>query len=104
MKFEAVRPHRRATAIAGGFLAIILLVALVFGNNVVISFLGRYSLGYFVLIGVGLLGMCLMWAWLIPLFNIHHVNGIETHMEEIRMRVNYNSMLAESDGTHYRLM
>ena len=105
MKYEASRPHRRAMAIAGGFLAIILLISLGFGNKPVMVFLGTYSLGYFFIVGVGILGVCLMWAWLIPVFNISHVNGMETHMEEIRVRVNYNRMLAESDaGNSYRLM
>ncbi|CAI8014191.1 Putative neutral sphingomyelinase [Geodia barretti] len=103
-KFEAPHPHRRAMAIAGGFLAVILLIALILGNNPVMMFLGTRSLGYFSVVGVGILGMCLMWAWLIPMFNITHVNGMETHMDEIRTRLSYNTILAESDGNGYRLM
>ena len=106
-KFEASRPHRRALAIGGGLFAIILLVAAIFGNNPVMIFLGTYSLGWVVMIGVGILGVCLMWVWLIPLFNIYHVNGMETHVEEIRTMISYHrtpSDTTNTSDTGYHLM
>ena len=104
-KFEASRPHHRTMAIGGGLLIVLLLIALIFGNYPVMKFLWTHSLGYFVMIGVGVLGACLMAFWLVPLFNIHHVNGMATHVEEICTRVKYQRMLSDSsDDTSYHLM
>ena len=56
------------------------------------------------ILGVGLLGVCLSVSWLVPVFNIHHVSGMESHINEIRTRLSYNRMLLDSSNTEYRLL
>lgn len=102
-KFEAVNSHRRVLFNAAFFGLLLLLIALIFGNNTVMMYLGTYSLGYIVLLAVGVLGLVCGAVWLVPVFNIHHVNGLESHINEIRARINYSRMQAES-GTEYHLM
>lgn len=89
-KFTAAHSHRRAFFIAALLLGVLLMVAIVFGNHPVMTFIGKYSLGYFLILLVGLLGVWLMWAWLIPVFNINHVNGMETHIEELKTLISYH--------------
>ena len=102
-KFEASQPHRRAAIMGGCAILLLLFISIILGNNTVMTWLGTYSLGYLVLMAVGGLGMGLAIACLAPVFNIHHVNGMESHINEIRTRINYNRMLSES-STDYHLM
>lgn len=102
---QAERPHCRTVATGAGFFVILLLVSGIFGNRLAMTYLGTYYLGFFILLGVGILGACLMWAWLVPLFNIRLVNGMESHINEIRTRLSYNRTIAsESSGDNYHLM
>ena len=94
-KFEAQQPHCRALATVAGLLLLLLFVSLLLGNNTVMTFLGAHSLGYLALIIMWLLGMGSLFVWLVPVFNIHHVNGMESHINEIRTRLSYNRMLAD---------
>lgn len=94
-KFEAHQPHCRALATGACLLLLLLFVSLLLGNNTVMTFLGAHSLGYLALIIMWLLGMGSLFVWLVPVFNIHHVNGMESHINEIRTRLSYNRMLAD---------
>ena len=93
-KFENSHPHTRAIRIAILLFVTLIVVSLLLGDGPVLTFLS--PVGIFVLFGMGLLGMALLAMWLVLVFNIHHVNGIESHIEEIRTRIRYDRMLTET--------
>lgn len=93
-KFENSHPHTRAVRIAIILFVTLIVVSILLGNGPVLTFLS--PVGVLVLLGMGLFGMALLAVWLVLVFNIHHVNGIESHIEEIRTRLRYNHMLTET--------
>lgn len=102
-RFENSRPHRCAVGMGIGFFGILLVASIVLGNNPVLIFFSAHSMGPFVLVAMGLMGVAFLIAWLVLVFNIRHVNGIGSHIEAIRIRLGYNCMLAEA-GSDYHIV
>ena len=89
-KFQVKCPHHRVVITAIGLAVFLLLLSLGLGNNAVSTFISVHYLGFFMFTGVGLCWAAALVACLIPMFYIHHVNGMESQIRQIHAQLSYN--------------
>jgi sphingomyelin phosphodiesterase 2 len=92
-KFQVMCPHHRVVITAIGLVIFLLLLSLVLGNSTIATFISTHYLGFFMFTCVGICWAGSVMACLIPMFRIHHVNGMESHIRQIHARLGYNRSL-----------
>lgn len=95
-KAKYVTTHHWVVGTWVTLLAVSLLVSIILSSRVVMDFLVGYYLSWLAAVVMGLVGAGSIVMVITTLFNVHHMNGMESIVKGIQTQLNYNRILLAS--------